>query len=163
MNIRKTLPGDIDRVMEVYSEAREMMINTGNPMQWGTVHPPRDLIETDIREGLSYVCCDSSGLILAVFYLTKGPDPTYDKIDGAWLNDEPYGVVHRIARGKGKECRGSGKFSLKWCYGRFANIRIDTHADNIPMRKLLENLGYVYCGTIRVENGDERLAYQKAG
>jgi len=160
MFVRKTTIEDIDRVMEIYAHAREMMIENGNPMQWGMVHPPLRLIKNDIREGMSYVCCDENGVVLAVFYLAKGPDSTYEKIDGAWLNDEAYGVVHRIARA-GDGAAGSGAFCLEWCSQQFPNIRIDTHADNVPMRKLLERLGYVYCGIIRIENGDERLAYQK--
>ena len=159
MTIRKTDHKDIERVLEVYAEARKMMIEGGNPSQWGTVHPPRALIESDIREGFSYVCCDNDNNIIAVFYLREGPDSSYTKIDGAWLNDESYGVVHRLARTE--SASGAGAFCLEWCYKKIPNIRIDTHKDNAPMLRLLGKLGYVHCGTIRIENGDERMAFQK--
>ena len=41
------------------------------------------------------------------------------------------------------------------------DIRIDTHHDNIPMRTFLAKLGYHACGTIYLNNGDKRIAYQK--
>ena len=40
--------------------------------------------------------------------------------------------------------------------------QIDTHKDNIPMQRVLLRNGFVYCGIIHLENGDERIAYQKA-
>jgi len=158
MTIRKTTPADLDAVMEIYAYARAYMQESGNPNQWHDNHPPRTLIENDIKTGLSYVCEDESKIV-AVFYFNVENEPTYNEIDGHWLSDEPYGVVHRIARGPG--AKGAGAACLEWCVARHANIRIDTHRDNAAMLKLLEKLGYMYCGIIWLENGDERLAYQK--
>ena len=170
MKIRKTTPNDLEAVMEIYTYARTYMAENGNPNQWQTTHPPKEVIQADINAGLSYVCTSNIGCtsnmgcvceneILAVFYFNIEEEPTYSKIDGQWLSDAPYGVVHRIARGpKGK---GAGAYALNWCTSQHPNIRIDTHKDNAPMLKLLENLGYTYCGVIWLENGDERLAYQR--
>jgi len=90
---------------------------------------------------------------------TPRPDSTYTKINGAWLSDAPYSVIHRIARAK--NAKGIGAFCINWCLEKAKNIRIDTHKDNAPMLKLLDNLGFTYCGIIWLENGDERLAFQK--
>ena len=79
--------------------------------------------------------------------------------DGAWLNDRPYGVVHRVAcasRG-----RGLASHCLNWCFEQWGNIRIDTHRNNIPMQKMLEKNGFSRCGIIFVEAGPERIAFQK--
>ena len=159
MTIRKTTPADLDAVMEIYAYARAYMKDSGNPNQWHDAHPPRALIEKDIKAGLSYVY-EQDGKIAAVFYFNVEEEPTYSKIDGQWLNDEPYGIVHRIARGPG--AKGAGSACLEWCAAQYPNIRIDTHRDNTAMLKLLENLGYVYCGVIWLANGDERLAYQRS-
>ena len=158
MTIRKTTPADLEAVMEIYAYARTYMLESGNPNQWRSSHPPRELIEDDIKAGLSYVCEDDTK-ILAVFYFNVENDPTYDKIDGQWLNSKPYGVVHRIARGPG--AKGVGAMCLEWCAARHPNIRIDSHRDNAAMLKLLEKLGYVFCGIIWLKNGDERLAFQR--
>ena len=161
MEIRKTTFDDLDAVMGIYSDGREIMLEGKNFHQWPEGYPYQVIIEEDISAGVSYVCV-SGGEILAVFHLSTEPDKTYDVIDGAWLNDKPYGVIHRIARAKTGKAKGTGAFCLNWCFEQVKNIRIDTHKDNIPMKKLLGKLGYHYCGIIWIETGDERMAYQKS-
>ena len=158
MVIRKTTIADLDAVMAIYAHARTYMQESGNPNQWHNHHPPKEIIENDIKSGLSYVYESESG-IAAVFYFNTEVEPTYSKIQGQWLNSEPYGVVHRLARGPG--AKGTGAVCLNWCATQQPNIRIDTHRDNAAMLKLLDKLGYVYCGIIWLANGDERLAFQR--
>ena len=160
MTIRKTTPRDLDTVMRIYAEARAYMQENGNPDQWKGGRPARETIERDIEAGTSYVCI-REGSIAAVFYFNIERDPTYEKIDGRWLNDQPCGVVHRIARSR--EAKGVGALCLSWCFEQCHNLKIDTHRANLPMRKLLDNLGFVYCGIIWTASGDERLAFQKTG
>lgn len=51
MKIRKTIENDIDRISKIYSFARDFMVRTDNPNQWGTNNwPPIDLIRNDIKE-----------------------------------------------------------------------------------------------------------------
>jgi len=173
MKIRKTTMADLPQVMQIYADGRQIMAGSGNPNQWPDGHPRQEIVENDIADGKSYVCIvpiqNSTGCylqpvekILAVFYFDTDPDPNYAKIDGAWKNDEPYGVVHRIARAKCESAKGSGAFCLEWCYAQTKNVRIDTHKNNAPMLKLLANLGYEYCGTVWLEEIDEeRMAFQK--
>jgi ribosomal protein S18 acetylase RimI-like enzyme len=158
MKIRKTTAADLPKIAEIYEYAREFMRRMGNGSQWGDGHPAMELIENDIREGTGYVCVSQSGEILAVFFFSTAPDPTYAKIDGAWLNDEPYGVVHRIARAE--NASGAGAFCLNWCFSQIPNLRIDTHEDNKSMLNLLQRLGFVRCGIIQLENGEDRAAFQ---
>ena len=40
-------------------------------------------------------------------------------------------------------------------------LRIDTHRGNVVMRKMLEKNDFCYCGIIYLENGDERVAYER--
>ena len=157
--IRKTTTHDLDEVCLIYAGARAFMRESGNMNQWNDGHPSREVIERDIEAGTSYVCI-SEDYIAAVFFYSTGPDPTYGKINGAWLNDDPYGVVHRVARAQ----RGTGAsaFCLDWCFEQCRNLRIDTHRDNAPMRNRLDKMGFTYCGIIWLANGDERLAFQKA-
>jgi len=159
MEIRKTETADLNAVMAVYRSAQDFMAGHGNPSQWGTFYPERSLIESDIKEGTSYVCTEG-GQIAAVFTFRVGPDATYARIyDGHWLDDAVYGVVHRIA--SSHIVRGSASFCIEWAFRQCGNIRIDTHRDNIPMQHLLQKLGYTYCGIIHTYDGTGRLAYQK--
>ena len=165
MEIRKTQPQDLPRVMAIYAHARTFMAEHGNPRQWGpTCWPPESLIRQDIAQGKSYVCL-AEGRIVGVFYFDQGSDiePTYARIEeGAWRDPSPYGVVHRIA--SDGSARGIGAFCIQWAYARCGHLRIDTHGDNRVMQGLLSKLGFVHCGTIYVqEDGDPRLAYEKTG
>lgn len=159
MEIRKTMMEDLEQVMAIYAHARQFMAEHGNPNQWGTVKPPREQIVKDIEQGVSYVC-EEQGQIAAVFFYKEGIDPTYVKIyEGAWVNDAPYGVVHRIA--SAGTVKGAGSFCLNWAFSQCGNLKIDTHHDNVVMQNTLKKNGFQYCGIIYLENGDERLAYQK--
>ncbi len=159
MLIRKTNLNDVDAVVEIYRHARKFMRETGNPNQWNKVYPAEEDVLSDIARGGGYVC-EESGEIVAAFFFLKGEDKTYKKIyDGAWKNDEPYAVIHRIAvKYNG---RGIAKFCFDECFKMHGNLRIDTHRDNIPMQTALKKSGFEYCGIIYLENGDERIAFQK--
>lgn len=159
MEIRKTRQEELDTVLEIYAYARKFMAEHGNPNQWKQTNPPMERVQRDITEGKSHVCVEGEE-ILGVFYFAKEEDPTYHVIyDGQWLNDAPYAVVHRIASaGKAK---GVGSFCMDWAYEQFANVKIDTHRDNVVMQNMLKKRGFVYCGIIHLENGEERLAFQK--
>lgn len=150
---------DLNQVMAIYARARAFMAEHGNPNQWGQTNPPIEKVVNDIQTGRSYVCVDGDE-IAAVFYYAQEVDPTYHVIEGgAWPNDRPYGVVHRIA--SAGTVKGAGAFCLNWAFGQCQNLRIDTHEDNIVMQNLLKKLGFVYCGIIYIADGSERLAYQK--
>ena len=165
MKIRKSTEQDLGRIMDIYRYARQFMADHGNPNQWGpTCWPPETLIRKDIADGNSYVCTNDTGSVVGTFFFTCGADiePTYRKItEGRWLDDSPYGVVHRIASDGSQ--RGVGMFCINWAYDQCGHLRIDTHNDNIVMQNLVRKLGFVHCGTIHVlEDDAPRLAYEKS-
>lgn len=165
MHIRKSTEQDLSRILEIYARARRFMAENGNPDQWGlTSWPPEALIRQDILSGNSYVCIHE-GEIAGTFFYAYGKDiePTYRRIrDGSWLDDSPYGVVHRLA-GSGA-VKGTGAFSIRWALAQCGHLRIDTHGDNHIMQGLLQKLGFVRCGTIYVqEDPFPRLAYERSG
>lgn len=159
MTMRHATEADIPAAEEIYKAAREFMRETGNPTQWAGEYPAAWDIAEGIKDGTSYVMEDD-GEIIATFYFRIGRDSTYDKIyEGEWKNGEPYGVIHRIAvkyHGRGIAAR-----CFEECFRLSGNLKIDTHRDNAPMRRALEKRGFEYCGIIYIENGGERLAYQK--
>jgi len=159
MTIRKAEMGDLERILQIYEGARVFMREHGNPDQWGENYPPDGMICEDIERGALLVCVEVDEL-LAVFFYAEGNDPTYEYIEnGAWLNNEPYAVIHRIAvaaRG-----RGVAAFCFDYALSRCPNLKIDTHENNLPMQRTLEKNGFIRCGTIYVEDGSPRIAYQK--
>ncbi len=158
MEIRTSAPGDLDAILEIYACAREYMRRTGNPNQWGSSNPPEWKIRKDIADGNSYLVLQR-GEICGVFSFILGADPTYQVIEGRWLNDEPYGTLHRVA-GNGR-ARGLMGTVLDFCGALAPNVRVDTHSDNKIMQHILEKSGFTRCGIIHLENGSPRIAYQK--
>ena len=57
--------------------------------------------------------------------------------------------------------RGMLGFILSYASRQCPYIRIDTHRDNVIMRHLLEKHGFRESGTIYIETGDERLAFER--
>lgn len=112
----------------------------------------------DITGG-NFYAMEDDGRLCGVFAFILGEDPTYRKIDGAWLNDEPYGTVHRIA-GDGS-ARGIFARCVEFCSSKTTNLRMDTHRDNHTMLHLLEKHGFTRCGIITVRDGTPRIAFQK--
>ena len=159
MIIRKTTEEDIPEIQAIYAEAKNFMRDNGNPTQWNSDYPNEVSARLDMLDGIGYVCEDE-GEVLAVFAFAVKDEPTYNKIyNGAWLDDSQYAFIHRIA--VKKHGQGIVDFCFAECFKMHQNLKIDTHRDNIPMQKVLKRCGFEYCGIIHLENGDERLAFQK--
>jgi len=159
MEIRKARIEDVAQILEIYEQAKAFMRQQGNLTQWTGGYPGEETILGDIARGDFYLCTEEND-ILGVFCFFCRPDPTYAKIyDGAWLNDEPYGVIHRIAVKAHR--KGVAAFCYAYALNHCTNLRIDTHQDNIPMQRSLAKNGFTYCGVIHLANGDPRIAFQK--
>ena len=156
---------DKDTVTKIYNDARCFMADSGNPEQWADGYPDECLICEDIEKERGYVC-EFDGKIAAVFMFVTEDDESYRKIyDGSWKNDEPYGVIHRIAVSKEMHGKGIAKECFDFCRNEcikqgIYNLKIDTYKDNIPMQKTLAKYGFEYCGTVYIDDKLERMAYQ---
>ena len=161
LTIRRAAEPDVSAILEIYAGARDFMRENGNPQQWGDSYPPFEVVQFDASaEGQGFVCAREDEIVAAFcFYL--GTDPDYAVIDGAWLNDEPYGSLHRLAVKQGG--KGVGRFCLDWAFEQCGNLRADTHRNNAPMLHLLERLGFSRCGMVWIRGGEERIAFQKLG
>lgn len=165
-DITKTTKKDVDRVMVILGEARKSIGKLGID-QWQYGYPSRDIIKDDITKGFSYVVRDEEE-IYATFCLKEDEEPTYREIyDGAWINKGPSFALHRIAicdtmRGKGIADMIVDFLVEKCRENNVASLKVDTHKGNIPMRKMLERNGFIYCGIIYLATGEERVAYEKS-
>jgi len=155
--IRPATPADLDVILSIYETARRFMRANGNLNQWVGGYPAPALLLDDIKKGHLFVCL-RDGVVRGVFlFMTDEPEPTYAVIDGKWLSNESYGTIHRIA---GDGVGGIFTQAFEFCRARANHLRIDTHADNYPMQHVVTKHGFVHCGTIYLENGDPRLAYE---
>lgn len=160
-SFRLATMADLEVIMRLVDEARGIMRSCGNVNQWVHGYPSRETISRDIDNGHCFLCVEQgSGEVLASFAFIPGPEPTYREIfEGAWLDDKPYHVVHRLA----STASSHGIFNdvMDYCMGVAGNLRIDTHRDNVIMRHVIERYGFTYCGIIYLADGAERLAFQK--
>jgi len=154
--IRLANINDITEILAIYERARDYMRESGNPNQWKSTYPSKDIVEGDILAGNLFVITDNER-IDGVFMLAKGPDPTYAVIDGKWNNDHDYYVIHRVASAGNRKgiLFEAVDFALRFS----SEIRIDTHEDNKPMQHQLEKAGFNKCGIIKLANGEARIAY----
>ena len=160
IGIRKSRIEDIPDILKIFVSAREFMRVNNNLSQWNDSYPGESDIINDINKGVSYVGIDSEGEIVMTFAFIKGEDPTYKIIyEGEWLNEDEYGTIHRIAS-NGK-ISGVLEAACVHCFQNVQNIRVDTHEDNLPMLRALNNLGFVRCGIIYCRDGSPRIAFQK--
>lgn len=153
--IRLSKIDDFNGILEVYKIARTFMKETGNPNQWGDNRPTEEAILEDIKASKMYVIEENTE-ILGLFSL-QDFDYDYVNIDGKWLNDEKYIVIHKVASSGNKK----GIFSeiINYVSSKTKNIRIDTHEDNKVMQKLLVDNGFVNCGVVFIEGKLKRRAY----
>ncbi|VEU82705.1 GNAT family N-acetyltransferase [Acholeplasma hippikon] len=159
--IRLATANDLKAIKEIYDDARKFIASYGSP-QWQNNYPNDEITLKDIKEKVLYVYEEKEVLgVMAVF----DNEITYEYIEGTWLSNKPYKVIHRIATKKDKHHHGIAFKMIEFVFTdlKAKSIRIDTHKLNIPMQKLLDKLGFHYCGIIYLNQDDdkERLAYQK--
>ena len=158
LEVRKSEYKDLGRMEEIFSAARIYMKESGNPNQWKDDRPDMNQVNRDIEAGNSYIIEDNDRVV-GTFAFIRGIDPTYLKIDGAWIDDAPYGTIHRIA--SDGSVKGVFETALRYAESFGDDVRIDTHKDNKTMLHLIEKNGFQRCGIIYLMNGEPRIAFQK--
>lgn len=107
----------------------------------------------------------AQGNVIAYGAVVFDGEPAYDAIEGAWLTDGDYVVLHRMAVADGEKGRGVAtefmrRVEAMACGRGTGSMRVDTNFDNRYMLRMLGRLGFVYCGKVRYRSG-ERLAFEK--
>lgn len=163
LTIRKAHLPEKEVIWELLQTAIQRRKSDGS-QQWQSGYPNIKTVENDLDNGWAYVLILNQEIIGSAA-LIFNDEPTYETIDGAWLSDEEFMVVHRVTisdkvLGKGiatKFFEMMEKVALDY---QVYNIKIDTNFDNLAMLRILEKLNYVYCGEIQVRDG-KRKAFQK--
>ena len=156
---RRAAAADIPRIMRIIARAQAQMRAAGS-QQWQDGYPAESDIARDIGRGDGYVlslpaadpAAGSAGSALpdrdslpdmlpggsAVF----DGEPAYAGIEGRWLTDGAYVVLHRLAVAGGMQGRGLATAFLRRV-GELARrrgvcaFRVDTNFDNRRMLRLL--------------------------
>lgn len=128
----------------------------------------REMQETqEMREtqAAKAAAAQAQGNVVAYGAVVFDGEPAYDAIEGAWLTDGDYVVLHRMAVADGEKGRGVAtefmrRVEAMACGRGTGSMRVDTNFDNRYMLRMLGRLGFVYCGKVRYRSG-ERLAFEK--
>ena len=156
---------DYPQMERIYAHARELMARNGNPTQWGNTFPRPEVVRDDIANHRTILLVDTVGgheRLLAQFAVCPGLDPTYGSIEGAWLDNDSYITIHRIA--SSGLVRHAARDCIEWTLKHYGNVRVDTHPNNKAMQHVLESCGFARCGLIQLIDRDEdltRIAYQR--
>lgn len=161
---RHTTEADIPAIMSIIAEAQNYFKQQGID-QWQDGYPNKEVVQNDIRNSNSYVLLKEE-LVVATAMISFDGEPSYSQIDGAWLTDNPYAVIHRVAvktELKGQKIAGTFiRLATEMCRKKnIPCIRIDTHRQNLAMQRVAQKNGFIYCGVIHLARGGDRLAYEK--
>jgi len=165
MLLQKAKTEDIPVMMEIVRQAQASLKAMGIN-QWQNNYPNVEVIQRDIDEGYAYVLTDND-TVIAMLTIIFNDEPTYDRIyEGEWLSRGDFVVVHRIAidnrcKQKGIASYLLGEVEKMAVQANISSFKIDTHKDNIPMRKTLDRNDFSYCGRIVLPDGNSRVAYEK--
>jgi len=157
MKVEMAKNEDLNTVLSIFASAKKYMSGENN-FQWGDNYPNLAILNDDLKNNNLYIIKDSHEIV-AVFAFILGPEHTYKKIDGEWLNSKPYGTIHRLA--KISSAKGIFKLVINFCFTKIDNIRIDTKSTNLSMLNKLEQFNFHRCGIILLDNKEERVAFQK--
>ncbi len=147
---------DINQLISLYLNAKVMMEKMGN-QQWQSFVPTQSYFALLIKNQKLYVCYNENS-IYGAFIFQIGIDDTYLEIDGDWLNNDVYGVIHKLVSLPSKHHVFEEVF--EFCLSKCNNLRIDTHEDNLVMKYLLTKYGFIKCGMIKLPDQTLRIAYQ---
>ena len=103
---RQAVPREAPLIMQIIRQAQARMRAAGSS-QWQDGYPAPGHISADIGRGCGYVLCRPGGrecrAIIAYGAVAFDGEPAYEALEGEWLTDGPYVVVHRMAVADG-EC-----------------------------------------------------------
>jgi len=165
--LRKAKNNELDKILQIINEGKQFLKEQGIN-QWQHGAPGINDIEKDIKQETSYVY-ELDGEIVGTAMLNTY-DADYEKYPTIWTKCNNYLVIHRLS--VKKECRSQGvshKFMNDIILFAKENsveyIRIDTHKDNVIMRKYLSKNNFKELDEIKLSiknslDDKERIAYE---
>ncbi|NCP85197.1 MAG: GNAT family N-acetyltransferase [Bacteroidetes bacterium] len=160
---RKATLAEIPQIWEILQQAIARRKADGNN-QWQDGYPNPDVIKRDIDREIGFVLT-ADDLIIGYSAVLQNDEPAYAELEGNWLTNGEFVVVHRVAIADSHIGKGLSKKILRFVeefaiQNNIFSIKIDTNFDNVPMLKIVDQLGYKYCGEVYFR-GSARRAFEK--
>lgn len=162
-DFRKANPSEITQVWKILQQAIIRRKNDGSN-QWQDGYPNLEVVKNDVEKGQGFVLLDNETVIGYTAILINN-EPAYEAINGKWLTNADFVVIHRVAIAENYLGKGLAKKILSYVeefslQNNIYSIKADTNFDNFAMMKIFENLGYILCGEVLLR-GSARKAYEK--
>ncbi len=163
IRLRQAQMNEKETIWSILQQAIERRRQDGST-QWQQGYPNADTVESDIAKGFGYVMTVDDEIAVYVA-LILNDEPAYSTIEGEWLSNGEFVVVHRVAVDE----KFVGKGMVKILFDHIEDftrlhgiqsIKVDTNFDNTAMLRILEIKGYSYCGEVYLAGGI-RKAYEK--
>lgn len=151
-------------IMQEINACRPLMKQMGSD-QWQGNEPSYETLSHDVLSSQFYLLMDEGQPVGGTAVLSH--ESAYDHLlSGAWINQDPYAVLHRFFIAPKVQRQGLGQAFLKEIEAMMPglgvrNIRLDTHMKNLPMRRLLARMEYVEVGVVDLPKAGHRLVYHK--
>lgn len=154
---------DYNACVEIIDKARQQMIDSGLH-QWTKEYPSGTDILNDINNGVARVLTIDQKIAVYGAVILNG-EPHYDAIQGKWLTNGNYYVIHRFATHPNLQREGFAQAYIKKIKSlcdleRVPSIKLDTHIMNHKMVHLLASMGFCYCGIIDYGSHGQRVAFE---
>lgn len=165
MEFRQAKISDLDQIVEIIELSKKYLKET-KVDQWQDGYPVKEDLRRDIESGNSYVLTNKDEIVATTVISLDG-ESTYNSIfNGEWITNEDYIVMHRVAvhdkyKGKGIFKELIKEAEILALNKGISSIKIDTHRDNISMQRAVVKNDFKKCGIIYLEDGSERIAFEK--
>lgn len=162
-NFRKATVTEIPEIWTILQQAILRRKLDGS-QQWQDGYPNPDVVQKDIENGVGYVLTNDNSII-GYAAIIINDEPSYALLKGKWLTNDDFIVVHRLAILEQFLGKGLAQTMLRFTEdiaveNNIYSIKVDTNFDNIPMLKIFEKSGYIYCGEVTFR-GAARKAFEK--
>ena len=165
MEFRQAKISDLDQIVEIIELSKKYLKET-KVDQWQDGYPEKEDLRRDIESRNSYVLTNKDEIVATTVISLDG-ESTYNSIfNGEWITNEDYIVMHRVAvhdkyKGKGIFKELIKEAEILALNKGISSIKIDTHRDNISMQRAVVKNDFKKCGIIYLEDGSERIAFEK--
>lgn len=162
-HFRKAEISEASLIWEILQQAILRRKKEGSD-QWQDGYPNPKVVQNDLEKGYGYVLTEGETIIGYCAVIINN-EPEYAKIEGKWLTNNDFVVIHRIAIAENYLGKGLTKIILQHIEDFALNnsifsIKVDTNFDNFAMLNILEKSGYTFCGEVYFR-GSPRKAFEK--
>ena len=162
-DFRKAELSEIAPIWAILQQAIQRRKEDGSN-QWQDGYPNPEVVQKDIEKGEGFVLV-AGETIIGYSALLINDEPAYGNIEGKWLTNTDFVVMHRVAISENYLGKGLAKLMIKniedfALSNTIFSVKADTNFDNLPMIKIFESQGYAYCGEVYFR-GSPRKAYEK--